>query len=119
MLLLPSAASADLSVSGVDGDIDRNVRAFATIATEPCNAEERVVRCRFRKMEETLAFGVHQSKRKQLVFCHYVARRPLQLQHCAQLNHANLTQSATRLKCRSIEFETDIVVALSSPSVTP
>ncbi len=52
MLLLPSVAAADLSIGGVDGDIERNVRAFATIAAEPCDADERVVRRRFRKLEE-------------------------------------------------------------------
>ncbi len=51
-LLLPAVAAADLSITGVDGDIERNVRAFATIATEPCDSEERVVRRRFRKLEE-------------------------------------------------------------------
>ena len=50
-LLSATNAAADLQVTGVDGDIERNVRAYATIATEPCSADERVVRRRFRSLE--------------------------------------------------------------------
>ena len=51
-LLLPSFASAELTVSGVDQDLERNVRAFAAIASEPCDADERLIRRRFRTLEK-------------------------------------------------------------------
>lgn len=51
-LLLPVAAAAELQISGVEGDIERNVRAFASIATESCDADQRVVRRRFERLEE-------------------------------------------------------------------
>lgn len=50
-LLFASLAAAELRITGVDGDIERNVRAFATIAAEPCSANERVIRRRFRALE--------------------------------------------------------------------
>jgi translocation and assembly module TamA len=43
--------AADLTVSGLDRDMERNVRAFATIASEPCDAEAWLVRRRFRTLE--------------------------------------------------------------------
>lgn len=50
-LLLPSLVAADLAVTGVDRDMERNVRAFAAIASEPCDAENWIVRKRFRTLE--------------------------------------------------------------------
>ncbi|MDH4032048.1 MAG: hypothetical protein OEU49_14445, partial [Chromatiales bacterium] len=50
-LLLPSMVVADLTISGLNEDLERNVRAFATIATEPCDAEAWLVRRRFRTLE--------------------------------------------------------------------
>ena len=50
-LLLPSMVVADLTISGLDRDMERNVRAFATIASEPCDAEAWLVRRRFRTLE--------------------------------------------------------------------
>ncbi len=50
----PAAASvlaAELTVAGVDGELERNVRAFATIASEPCDAEAWLVRRRYRALE--------------------------------------------------------------------
>jgi hypothetical protein len=50
-LLLPSLVMADLTISGLDRELERNVRAFATIAEEPCDAEAWLVRRRFRTLE--------------------------------------------------------------------
>ena len=50
-LLLPSLAAAELGISGVDDDVERNIRAFASLASEPCDADERVIRRRFRALE--------------------------------------------------------------------
>ena len=51
-LLLPPVVSAELTISGVDEDLERNVRAFATIAAEPCDADDRLIRRRFRTLEK-------------------------------------------------------------------
>ena len=51
VLLSPMAATADLAVTGVGSELERNVRAFASIAAEPCDAEDWVVRRRFRTLE--------------------------------------------------------------------
>ena len=53
-LLLPSVVVADLAISGLNEDLERNVRAFATIATEPCDAEAWLVRRRFRTLESDI-----------------------------------------------------------------
>ena len=64
-LLLPSVVVADLAISGLNEDLERNVRAFATIATEPCDAEAWLVRRRFRTLESEIRkalepFGYYQ-----------------------------------------------------------
>lgn len=51
LLLLPPLSVAELSVTGIDGELERNVRAFATIASESCDAEGWLVRRRFRALE--------------------------------------------------------------------
>ena len=51
LFLLPLAAAADLRVEGVGGELERNVRAYATLADEACNAETWRVRRRFRALE--------------------------------------------------------------------
>ncbi len=51
VVLLPSVLAAELTVTGVDGELERNVRAFATIASEPCDAEGWLIRRRFRALE--------------------------------------------------------------------
>ena len=38
-LLVPTVVSAELTITGVDQDLERNVRAFAAIASEPCDAD--------------------------------------------------------------------------------
>jgi translocation and assembly module TamA len=50
-LLLPTVVVAELHITGLDGSLERNVRAFATIASEPCDAEAWLVRRRFRTLE--------------------------------------------------------------------
>lgn len=50
-LLLPALAVAELTISGVEGEIERNVRTFVALASEPCDAEEWRLRRRFRAME--------------------------------------------------------------------
>lgn len=51
MMLLPALVAAELTVSGVDGEIERNVRAYVSLASEPCDAETWLVRRRFRSAE--------------------------------------------------------------------
>ena len=50
-LLLPQAGAAELTVRGVDQDIERNVRAFASLTGESCDSEQWLVRRRFRALE--------------------------------------------------------------------
>ena len=49
--LLPATARPELVVSGVDGELERNVRAFVSLEDEPCDAEQWLVRRRFRALE--------------------------------------------------------------------
>ena len=51
ILLTPTMVMAELTITGVDNELERNVRAFSTIATEPCDAEEWIIRRRFRTLE--------------------------------------------------------------------
>lgn len=51
ILLLPSISAAELVISGVEGDVERNVRAFVSLAGEPCEAESWLIRRRFRSLE--------------------------------------------------------------------
>ena len=50
-LFLPAVAQAELDVVGVDGELERNVRAFAALDGEPCDAEDWLIRRRFRALE--------------------------------------------------------------------
>ena len=50
-MLLPSAGVADLQIRGVDDELARNVRSYATLATEACDAEQWRIRRRFRTLE--------------------------------------------------------------------
>ncbi|MDJ0916965.1 MAG: autotransporter assembly complex family protein [Woeseiaceae bacterium] len=51
-LTLPSLAAAELSISGIDGELERNVRAFTALASESCDAEDWRIRRRFRSLEK-------------------------------------------------------------------
>jgi len=51
LLLLPSICAAELTVSGVDQDLERNIRAFVSLAGEGCDTEDWLVRRRFRGLE--------------------------------------------------------------------
>ncbi len=51
-LLLPSLAAAELAITGLDGELERNVRSFAALASESCDAEDWRVRRRFRSLEK-------------------------------------------------------------------
>ncbi len=51
ILLLPLVVRAELTITGVEGELEQNVRAFATIASEPCDSEAWLVRRRFRALE--------------------------------------------------------------------
>ena len=50
-LLAVSTARAELIVEGLDDDLERNVRAFATLAAEACDAPDWRVRRRFRALD--------------------------------------------------------------------
>ena len=47
----PSLVSAELAISGVDVELERNIRAFSTLATEPCDAEPWLIRRRYRALD--------------------------------------------------------------------
>ncbi|MEL7184991.1 MAG: autotransporter assembly complex family protein [Pseudomonadota bacterium] len=51
LLLLPAIGTAELVISGVDRDLERNIRAFVSLEGEDCDAEDWLVRRRFRKIE--------------------------------------------------------------------
>ena len=51
LLLLPSIGAAELAVSGVDQDLERNIRAYVSLAGEDCDTEDWLVRRRFRNVE--------------------------------------------------------------------
>jgi len=51
LLLLPTVVVAELTVSGVDREIERNVRTYVSLASEPCDAEPWRIRRRFRTVE--------------------------------------------------------------------
>ena len=49
--VLPSLAAAELVVSGVGDELERNIRAFVALDAEPCDSEPWRVRRRFRNLE--------------------------------------------------------------------
>ena len=51
-LATPLLANAELVIEGVDDDLESNVRAFVALADEPCDAEEWLIRRRYRALEE-------------------------------------------------------------------
>jgi translocation and assembly module TamA len=51
LVLMPPTLLADLVVSGVDSELERNVRAYVSLADEPCDAETWRVRRRYRSIE--------------------------------------------------------------------
>lgn len=53
LLLLPMASLArgDLLLEGIDDEIERNVRNYVALASEPCDAETWLVRRRFRAVD--------------------------------------------------------------------
>jgi len=57
-LLLPLSAGAELIISGISGDAAQNVRVFASLAGEPCNAEQWRIRRRFRSLEDEAALAL-------------------------------------------------------------
>jgi len=50
-LPLPTIAIAELAITGVDQNIERNIRTFASLASETCDSEYWLVRRRFRVLE--------------------------------------------------------------------
>lgn len=52
LLLAPALLMADLEVSGVAGELEQNVRAYVSLASEPCDAEAWRIRRQFRAIEE-------------------------------------------------------------------
>ncbi len=48
--LFAAPAAAELSVSGVDDELEHNVRSYASIADEPCDAGASTLRRRFRSL---------------------------------------------------------------------
>ena len=51
IMLLPVKVAAELTITGIDKELERNVRSSATVASEPCDAEAWLVRRRFRALE--------------------------------------------------------------------
>jgi translocation and assembly module TamA len=67
VLLLPTATFAELAISGVGDELERNVRAYVALAEEPCDAESWRIRRRYRAMEKEAIkalepFGYYQAK---------------------------------------------------------
>ncbi len=50
-LLLASVGQTELIIEGVDAELQRNVRSYVALASEPCDAESWLVRRRFRAIE--------------------------------------------------------------------
>lgn len=50
-LMLPGVAAAELTISGVGDELERNIRAYVALAEEPCDAEAWRIRRRYRAME--------------------------------------------------------------------
>ncbi len=51
LLLLAFPARGELQIEGVTDEIERNVRNYVALASEPCDAESWLIRRRFRKVE--------------------------------------------------------------------
>ena len=49
-LLLCGNAGAELEITGVDGELEANIRAFVSLSGEPCDAEDWLVRRRYRNL---------------------------------------------------------------------
>ncbi len=52
LLLLPGAAAAELRISDIDRELERNIRTYVALASEPCDAEAWRIRRRFRNVEK-------------------------------------------------------------------
>lgn len=51
-IVLSAEVHAELFVEGLDEELERNVRAYASIAAEPCDAQPPTLRRRFRELAE-------------------------------------------------------------------
>ncbi len=51
-MLLPAIAAAELRISDLDRELERNILAYVALAGEPCDAEAWRIRRRFRNVEE-------------------------------------------------------------------
>ncbi len=51
LLLLPTPVAAELAISGIEGELERNIRAYLSIASEPCDAQPWRIRRRYRALE--------------------------------------------------------------------
>lgn len=45
-------ANAELVITGADRDVESNIRAFASLADEPCDAENWLIRRRYRSLQQ-------------------------------------------------------------------
>ncbi len=52
VVVLAAEARAELDIDGIDDELARNVRAYASISTEPCDASASTLRRRFRGLAE-------------------------------------------------------------------
>ena len=50
LCLAPALALAELTITGLEGDAERNVRAYVSLAAEPCDADAWVIRRRYRSV---------------------------------------------------------------------
>lgn len=48
LLALAFEVRAELTIEGIDDELERNVRAYSAIASEPCDAPASTVRRRYR-----------------------------------------------------------------------
>ena len=50
LCLAPALAAAELTIAGLERDAERNVRAYVSLAAEPCDADAWVIRRRYRSV---------------------------------------------------------------------
>lgn len=50
LCLAPALAPAELTIAGLERDAERNVRAYVSLAAEPCDADAWVIRRRYRSV---------------------------------------------------------------------
>jgi len=104
--LMPVAGLAELSVTGVDGDLEKNIRAYVSLASEPCDAEPWRIRRRYRALQAEVNKSLEP-------FGYYNARIETALENSEDCWHASLNvDPGEPVKLRTIEIDIDGAAAL-------